>query len=216
MKTTLQILTLIILILIGCQNRTSDKTLVNTKLDTKGIELNKTLIEEFYRDERLKLENPDFEFYMVSSFGIDLNNNQKSDSIILKRLKGWENDPGDFHQIRIKMDNGFEWTETNFLGWVRFDHNYLIPKPIKKLNQINTDLLLLTDFQTTKILGLFGWAYASEPGLLTIIEFSTGLPRLMINKNLDLINIDNNKISTQYLEDKYSIECINNIIINDL
>jgi hypothetical protein len=35
--------------------------------------------------------------------------------------------------------------------------------------------------------------YASDSGLLTIIDFSTKQPRIMINKNLDLVGIDNKK-----------------------
>ena len=190
-------------------------------VDTKPIdikdkirfELNTNFISDFHRDDRLNPNNPDFHFYTVASFKIDLNNNKKVDTINLKRLKGWENDPGDFHQIQITTDNGFSWTETNFDGWVRFDNNYYIPDSVKRLNQLDTDLLLLTDFEDTKILGLFGWVYASESGLLTIIDFSTDQPRIMINKNLDLVGIDNKKITIQQLDDKCWIENVNNRIL---
>ena len=33
---------------------------------------------------------------------------------------------------------------------------------------------------------MFGWVYASDPGLLTFVEFSSGKPRILVNKNLDL------------------------------
>ncbi len=183
------------------------------KKDTNRFVLNPNLITEFHRDDRLNPNNPDFQFYTIASFCADLNNNEKADTIILKRLKGWENDPGDFQQIQITTDNGTIWTETNFDGWVRFDNNYYVPDSVKRLNQLDTDLLLLTDFENTKILGLFGWVYASESGLLTIIDFNTKQPRIMINKNLDLVGIDNQKITIQDSEDKCWIENINNRLI---
>lgn len=196
---------------VGCYNRTDNQTGKN--LIDKTFELNQTLIDSFHRDNRLRPDNPDFDFYSVKTFTVDLNNNQKADTIILKKLKGWENDPGDFQQIQITMDNGFSWTETNFNGWVRFNSNYYVPDSIKRLNQLDTDLLLLTDFENTKILGLFGWVYASESGLLTIIDFSTNHPRIMINKNLDIVGIDNQKITIQDSEDMCWIENINNRLI---
>jgi len=183
------------------------------KKDKNRFDLNPNLITKFHRDDRLNPNNPDFQFYTIASFYADLNNNEKADTIILKRLKGWENDPGDFQQIQITTDNGTIWTETNFDGWVRFDNNYYVPDSVKRLNQLDTDLLLLTDFENTKILGLFGWVYASESGLLTIIDFNTKQPRIMINKNLDLVGIDNQKVTIQDSEDKCWIENINNRLI---
>lgn len=212
MKRTLKTL-ILIFVFIGCQNKTNNNKPENLSSAKQEFELNKALIDRFHRDDRLRPDNPDFEFYRVANFSFDLNNNQKVDSIILKRLRGWENDPGDFQQILIKLDNGLEWTETNFTGWVRFDNNYSIPNSVKELNQINTDLLLVTDFEKTKVVGLFGWVYESKPGLMTFIDFSTKQPRIMINKNLDLIGINQNKIITEDSNDKCWIENINNKII---
>ncbi len=183
------------------------------KINKNRFDLNSSLIIDFHRDDRLNPNNPDFQFNTIASFHIDLNNNEKADTIYLKRLKGWENDPGDFHQIQIKTDNSLAWTETNFDGWVRFDNNYHIPDSVKRLNQLDTDLLLITDFEDTKILCLFGWVYASESGLLTIIDFSSDQPRIMINKNLDLVGIDNKKITFQQSNEKYWIETLNNRIL---
>lgn len=195
----------------SCQNRTDNKSEKNATV--RPFEINQTLIDSFHRDSRLRPDNPDFDFYNVKTLIVDLNNNKLGDTIILKRLKGWENDPGDFQQIQIISDNGYSWTETNFDGWVRFDNNYYVPDSIKRINQLDTDLLLLTDFENTKILGLFGWVYASKSGLLTIIDFNTNQPRIMINKNLDLIGIDNQKITIQDSEEKCWIENVNNRLI---
>jgi hypothetical protein len=205
MKTILHI-SAVILFLISCQNRTETVKEINSDSNNRGFELSSSLIDSFYRDDRLYPENPDFEYYEKLHYAVDLNNNGKLDSIFLNRLKGWENDPGEFQQIKIKTDEGLVWTETNFGGWVKFDNNYVVPDSIKKINQIDSDLILITDFAETKIIGLFGWVYASEPGLLTFIEFSTGHPRLMFNQNLDLLRIDGNRIMTTYDENKCWIE----------
>jgi len=184
------------------------------KIENKNeFELNSTLITEFHRDDRLNPDNSDLSFYEVDSFQVDLNNNNLADTIKLRKLKGWENDPGDYRQIQITMDNGYSWTETNFDGWVRFDNNYFIPDSIKQLNQLETDLLLLTEFEGTKILGLFGWVYASKSGLLTIIDFSTNQPRIMINKNLDLVGINQKRIAIQESGVNHWIEKTNKKLI---
>ncbi len=196
---------LVIFILTSCQSRQTD----NKSKDLTKIELNQNLIDEFFSDERLRSDNPDFEYYRVKEFAIDLNDNQIKDSIILNQIRGFENDPGVFHQIQIKLDNGSILTQTNFDGWVKFDDNYLVPESVKKQNQISTDLLLLTEFNKTKILGLFSWVYASDNGLLTFIEFSADRPRIMFNTKMDLIEIDSSKIITQQFDDKYEIKLIN-------
>ena len=61
MKTIIKLLTLILL-LMGCQNRALDKKLVETDFQTIGFELNQSLIDEFHRDDRLRPDNPEFEF----------------------------------------------------------------------------------------------------------------------------------------------------------
>lgn len=186
----------------------------NSRIDELvRFDVNNDLIEDFYRDDRLYPDNPDLKFTSIATFSIDLDNNHIADSIILSRLIGWENDPGDFHQITIITDSGAKFTETNFNGWVRFDNNYHVPDSIKGLNQIDTDFLLLTEFNYSKIVGLFGWVYSSDSGLLTIIDFSTRIPRLMINKNLNLIGIDHNRIITQNSKDKCWIECVDNKLL---
>ena len=203
---------ILFLILTGFQSKQDGIQTNDFKLKESGIILNQEIINPFYRNERFIPDNPDFCYSRIKDFVIDLNQNQKPDSIILYRLKGWENDPGDFHQIEIKMDNGYKWVETNFSGWVRFDNNYSVPDLVKEKNQIDTNLLLQTDFYSTKVIGLFGWAYASQPGLLTIIEFSTNKPRVMLNENWRILKIDSSIIKADNYNDKFQIELINNKI----
>ena len=203
---------ILFLILTGFQAKQDGIQTNDFKSKKSGIILNQEIIKPFDGNEISRPDNPDFDYYRIKDFAIDLNKNQKPDSIILYRLKGWENDPGDFHQIVIKMDDGYEWKGTNFNGWVRFDNNYSVPNQVKEKNQIDTDLLLQTDFYSTKVLGLFGWAYASQPGLLTIIEFSTNKPRVMLNENWRILKIDSSIIKADNYNDKFQIELINNKI----
>jgi hypothetical protein len=197
-------------IMTSCKSNQTENKDTDLKFENVGFVLNPKLIDDFYHDERLNPDNPELTNYRVKKFLVDLNQNQKPDSIILYQLNGFENDPGDFHQIEIKMDNGESWMKTNFEGWVRFDNNYTVPNLVKEQNQLNTDLLLLTDFGKTKIIGLFSWVYASEPGLLTFVEFSTGKPRIMFNKKFDLTQLDSNKITVENYNSKYQIELIDN------
>ena len=207
----IQILVLI-LILTSCKSKQTENKTTDAKSEKVGYILAPEIIEDFYRDERLNPDNPDFENYRVNEFSVDLNQNQKPDSIILYQLKGFENDPGDFHQIEIRLDNGEKWIKTNFEGWVRFDNNYRVPDLIKEQNQLKTDLLLLTDFGKTKIIGLFSWVYASEPGLLTIIEFSTDKPRVMLNRKFDLLKMDKKQIAVQDISTTYRVDLTNNCL----
>lgn len=209
MKLTITKIFILLFVLTSCQTKPKENKTNELQPQNSSIILNKELVDSLYLSERLRPDNPDFKYYKVKDFLFDLNENQKADSIILYRLVGWENDPGDFQQIKIKMDNGFEWNETNFNGWVRFDHNYRVPNSVKEKNQIDTDLLLCTDFGETKILGLFGWAYASQPGLLTIIEFSTNKPRVMLNKNWEILEIDSSTMKAENYKSKFQIELIN-------
>ena len=200
----------LVLIMTSCKLQQAEKKDTDIKSEDVGFVLNPKLIDDFYHDERLNPDNPELTNYRVKEFVVDLNQNQKPDSIILYQLNGFENDPGDYHQIEIKMDNGESWEKTNFDGWVRFDNNYIVPDLIKEQNQLNTDLLLLTDFEKTKVIGLFSWVYASKPGLLTFIEFSTGKPRIMLNKKFDLTQLESNKIAVENYNSKYQIELIDN------
>nr|WP_321406445.1 hypothetical protein [uncultured Carboxylicivirga sp.] len=210
MKMKISRILILVLLMTSCKsNQTENK---DTALNSEkvGFVLNPKLIDGFYRDEWLYPENPELTNYRVKEFIADLNQNQKQDTLILYKLNGFENDPGDFHQIEIKLDNGESWMKTNFDGWVRFDNNYPVPDFIKEQNQFNTDFLLLTDFGKTKLIGLFSWVYASEPGLLTFIEFSNGKPRIMFNKKFDLTQLESNKITVENYNGKYQIELIDN------
>lgn len=166
----------------------------------KPIELDYNIIDPMWRGEQLYTINQDLNYYTVDEFEFDLNGDNKNDKIQLKSIKGWENDPGDFHKIEIELSNGATWSEINGDGWVRFNQNYQVPDDIIKKNESGTDLFLITKFGGQYIIGLFGYVYASEPGYLLLIEFSSGEPRVFLGTKMDLNEITKNKIVGQSIE----------------
>jgi hypothetical protein len=169
--------------------------LLSCSPEQKGFDINPELIEPFFRNDHLYPENPKFEFSEVQHYQIDLNNNNRLDTIILRKIKDW-NDPGDFHQIEIILDNDSTIVETEFGGWVRFGQNYTVNETLIKTNLIDSDLILVSNFnQNQKVVLAFGWVYASQPGLVTIFEANGNKPQLLFNKQFDLYSIDENQFN---------------------
>ncbi len=152
-------------------------------------EVENELIEPFFTDDYLNLGNPELSFSVTDSFEIDLNYNNKIDLIVLKKLNNW-NDPGDFHQIIIFYDDGQKYTFTNFFGWVKFGLNYYVQESIQKQNLIKSDKIVLSKINKSQCLFLFGWVYASEPGLLSVISFEKENPKVIFNTNFDIQSLD--------------------------
>lgn len=197
----------ILLFVIGCSN------------DQKGLELNVELVDPFYTNDHLYPKNPRFEFVEVNRYELDLNNNNKLDTIKLREIKDW-NDPGDFHQIEIVLDNDSNLVETNFGGWVKFGQNYSVNDELRKMNKLDSDLILVTDFNTDlKILLAFGYVYASEPGLLSIFEANGEDPKVVFNKNFEIHSIDDDLFQGVYEfkeneENEVIVKLINNRLEN--
>ena len=179
---------LLFLILISC----------NSTKPERGLNVNNDLIKPFFRNDYLYPENPEYNFIQVAKFTIDLDDNDKLDTIILRVIQDWT-DPGDFHQMEVVLDNNQKITETCFDGWVKFGENYSVNDNLRKLNKINSDLLLVTSFDTDRILIFaFGWVYASTPGLMTVIDANGQTPRVIFNDNFELEKIDNNSFTGQF------------------
>jgi hypothetical protein len=108
-------------------------------------------------------------------------------------------DAGDFLKINITNDK-YSVSFSNTNGWVRFDNNYSVSDNLKKTNELKTDKLILVTNKNTSYLIMFGWVYANEPGLCTIIDLKTG--KIVFNTEKDLISISSDK-STFEFRDKY-------------
>ena len=176
---------LFFLILICCNTNTIDR----------GIITNDDLIKPFFRNDYLYPENPKYKYVEVANYTFDLNKNDKLDTLKLRVIKDWT-DPGDFHQIEITLDNNQSIIETCFDGWVKFGENYPINENLKKSNKINSDLLLITNLNSDKILIFaFGWVYANTPGLMTIVDANGNAPKIIFNDNFELESIRDNSFT---------------------
>ena len=188
--------------LLSCNSTTIDK----------GFITNSDLIKPFFRNDYLYPENPEYNFIQVAKYTLDLNDNEKLDTIKLRVIKDWT-DPGDFHQMEIVLDNNQKIIVTCFDGWVKFGENYSVNDNLRKLNKINSDLLLVTYFNTDRILIFaFGWVYASTPGLMTVIDANGHTPKVIFNDNFELEKIDNNSFTGkfEYSEKSKTIKLIEN------
>lgn len=178
-----------------------------------SIRVNSDLIEPFYRNEFLYPTNPKYKFIETEKYLIDINGNNLIDTIILRKIENW-NDPGDFHQINITLDNNQQKTETNFNGWVSFGNNYPIAQNLKDQNKIDSDLLLITDFNNNDILIFaFGWVYASEPGLMSVFNANKELPRVIFNDNFEIHEIGNQYLKGEFHETETEIKLKQNRLV---
>jgi len=183
----------------------------SSQIDREIIK-NDDLIEPFSRNDFLYPENPNYKYIQVAKYEIDLNNNRKLDTIILRVIQDW-NDPGDFHQLEIILDNGSKIKETEFGGWVKFK-NYLKNDSLYASNLIKSDFLFITDFDfDRKLIIAFGQTYASSPGLITIIDANGQTPQVIFNRNFMLLEFGKNSFSGFFVYnggEKETIKLINN------
>ena len=171
-----------------------------------GIRVNSDLIEPFYRNDYLYPTNSKYKFIETEKYLIDINGNELVDTISLRVIENW-NDPGDFHQIKITLDNNQHITETNFNGWVRFGNNYPVKQTLKDKNRIESELLLITNFNNNDyLIFAFGWVYASEPGLMSVFNANLENPKVIFNDNFEIHEIGNQFIKGEFHEKETEIK----------
>jgi len=158
---------------------------IQTVEETTKFEVNPSLVNELF-----VVENHDhskYPFKQVETQSIDLNNDGQLDKITLYIIDNW-GDPGNFQKIEIKL-YGEEPSEfLNYGGWVSFNQNYSVTDEIVSQNKLNSENILLIDATSNdKLIVIFGWVYASEPGLVTILNPVTG--KILFNKEWDLRTI---------------------------
>jgi len=94
---------------------------------------------------------------------------------------------GDFTKIRIQVPGRQTFTLSKGDGWVRFSSDSAaLRAAVRKSNLVDTEYVLLMPAQgRDRVLAfLFGWAYASSPGSLDVIELiSGGSPRLILHRD---------------------------------
>ncbi|MEL7146068.1 MAG: hypothetical protein AAFO69_06845 [Bacteroidota bacterium] len=154
-----------------------------------------TLVKElFVVDTHQEKSHP---FRIDTSYSIDLNGDDVRDQVILYGIEHWE-DPGEFQKIRIEMSGKAPYDLLNYDGWVSFNSNYPVSKKIAKQNELDSQILLVIEVAPgKKVVIVFGWVYASEPGLVTIIDPEN--QSILFNKGWQLLEISDND-SDGYLE----------------
>jgi hypothetical protein len=156
-----------------------------------------------------------FYFHTIESCSFDIDNNGKDDEIRIERIENW-NDPGDFHRIRIiKQSGSYEFF--NVHGWVEIgDYEVQHDTSFVLSNLVDSKYIVMKRASdTTKdiMIFAFGYVYASQPGVLSIIYASPEIimPRLILNSNRYLydfkdLNSDGNKDIIITIFDKEKIK----------
>ena len=152
-------------------------------------------------DTEQKFEKEQLKFSIVETIEYDINGDKMK--IIIEKIDSWFclndngridwNDPGDFHRIKIEYKN-MCYTFFNSGGWDKprpYDFRYV--SNFTKYNKIKSDYLVLTKNNEDFLLFAFGYTYASEPGLLSIINLSTPKPELIFNDNYEISGYWENK-----------------------
>ena len=109
--------------------------------------------------------------------------------IITEMIPDWE-DPGDYLALKIlNRNNKVLLFHFNIDGWVKFDDYYEVPLAILEQNQLDSDKLLMIEVNGKSYLFMFGYMYASSPGIVSIIELSDA-PTLLFNKEFYIKSIE--------------------------
>ena len=212
-----RIITLLIIacILLSCQTDTKKRS-STSKTETKKLSqietpiINSDLIDAFYSNEYLD------SLAVASKYEIleEVNIYEEADSlkIVFMQIVNW-NDPGDFVKIQIKnSEDDVIFEQVNIDGWMKCVSYYKLPESINLINQISSDKALVVSNQTGKQLVLFGYTYASQPGLMTIIDLFPE-PRVIFNKQFDLRSISSSTKSG-YLDYIGGTTLSNKVVLN--
>ena len=180
---------LIVLSFTYCKSDNNKKTKsVQESPEFKGVLIGKPL--ESIQSKELQLGNK-LEFKVVEIINIDINGDNKNDAITLEQIKDW-GDPGDFHKVTIKIAGKDERTFFNSSGWVaiggyetQFVGN-LLTEAIYKSKYISLQKVSNSEI----LLFCFGYVYASQPGLLSIINLTNpNNAELIFNDNFYLYKL---------------------------
>ncbi|MDR1349022.1 MAG: hypothetical protein LBJ63_11475 [Prevotellaceae bacterium] len=157
-------------------------------------------------DSELEIEekyNIKLNFSIHKIYEYDINKDGIKEKIILDKLDEW-NDPGDFHRIRIEYKDTC-FTFYNSSGWIKTNYsaNYYI-SDFKSVNEIDSEYIILRKNNDNLLLFAFGYVYASNPGLLSIINLSIKEPQLILNDNCLLVQYEDSNttfVTTRYFRE---------------
>jgi hypothetical protein len=114
-------------------------------------------------------------------------------------LECWEGEAGDFRKVQLKLPNGRTVAYENSDGWIKFLERseplaitladlIKIPEHSSKI-QSHSYGVTLDMGEENRILILFGYPYANDAGLLTLIYVSKDQAEIIFNKEVDVLEI---------------------------
>lgn len=139
-------------------------------------------------------------FKNLQEITIDLNDDGLIDTVTVDRIRSlvrddgtlyiWD-DPGDFHRISISIQGKPKWCSINTDGWVRNQSLLNYDGELLKESLAHSQYLIIRDEGHGNLLiYAAGYAYASSPGLLTIVSVYKGEEvRLAYNENRELLSM---------------------------
>lgn len=161
----------------------------------------------------------DMDTPLVARFVKHLNSDNIPDTVFFEKINNW-NDPGDIHNVRVSVSGQEELVVFNGSGWIK-----LIGSTQQKLRKIESENLSVNNELVTaeiakgeKLIFLFGYIYASEPGVLTVISLKEGYdPKFVFNEQCQLVDVidlngDGRKeviVATDYEKTKFKVYEVN-------
>jgi hypothetical protein len=147
----------------------------------------------------------DIVFSIIDVYEYDINGDGVKEKIILDKLNDW-NDPGDFHRVRIEFKD-ICYNFYNSSGWVEVGKStadeYI--QNFSSISKIKSNYIILSENNNNLLLFVFGYVYASSPGLLTIINLSMKEPQLIFNEDCSIVKYQDKSpifITSNYLKEE--------------
>jgi hypothetical protein len=221
MKGIFKIL-IIVIFLASCSNKQAEnrnRSFIENKSSQTMTDTNRSeLIEPFFYKQYVDSIRDTSKFELIETHDILVNAIKYTVNIYM--IPNW-GDPGDYLRIKVFENEKLLLDKFNINGWVKFNYNNDVPSEILSKNLIDSDKLLLLKINNKQYLFLFGWVYASEPGLMTVISL-VKVPHIIINKEFEFhslsdINKDNciDLVGTTNFENKVMID-LNNLSLNKI
>lgn len=149
------------------------------------------------------------QYIPLQTIEIDLDQDNKKDTIRLSTIKDW-NDPGMIHKIEIECSK-IGLTEIDVADSYYEDFTRTkFGKDHSDLNLVDSEYLFITTTNDATYLLLFGYSFASSPGMLSIFRFGEKDMRRIYHENFaphELKSLSNSirLVGRQFFEEIYGI-----------
>ncbi|MBL4651767.1 MAG: hypothetical protein JKY53_02725 [Flavobacteriales bacterium] len=140
--------------------------------------------------QKAKEDNSMIDSALVEKILIDLNNDNSLDTIKLK-TPPYSGDPGVYLSIEIELANGTSFKNSTNEIWSTIDT--FATKGL--VNEIKSDNIFCTSFNSSKYLFLFEYQFASDATPVSIIKITQKSIKAIFDKSFEIekiIDVDNN------------------------